>query len=365
MTNKGDLIMNQYIKQVASPQILNEAWLDLPREHNDWCGELSMPEMQRNLIFHIGQLSMQLSAGQYRPEPMCCYAAQGANGEERCISTVRDQLVQSAILKVLQPLAQPLFNQSELAKQGQQGPELALSQIQQWVNQDYVWLGIANIKDCFKTIPHEAVLKNLYKLCGDKTLVQLVRLYLGSWPTGYRPEQAGIGLPRGLLLSPFLCELYLQRFEAFLHNKRIPFVRFFDDLIVLAQHEAGAHQALKSADKQLKKMGLGLNPDQSRVIFSSSDAEQALTLKALFSKGGLEQLNWARLHQASKTSLKTMVNKGRLLLKGLQNGKQACHAYIPALPWLKSDKLAASQSACQQSANVWQRMWKRRASWVR
>jgi hypothetical protein len=28
--------MSQYIKQVASPQILNEAWLDLPRDHNDW-----------------------------------------------------------------------------------------------------------------------------------------------------------------------------------------------------------------------------------------------------------------------------------------------------------------------------------------
>jgi len=89
----------------------------------------------------------------------------------------------------------------------------------------------------------------------------------------------------------------LHRFEAFLHNKRIPFVRFGDDLIVLAQQEAGAHHALKWADKQLKK--------------------------------------WA----------------GR--------------SGVPALPWLKTDKLAASQTASKQSAKVWQRVWKRRASWVR
>ncbi len=138
--------------------------------------------------------------------------------------------------------------------------------------QDYVWLGMANIKECFKTIPHEAVLKNLYKLCGDKTLVQLVRLYLASWPTEYRPDQPGIGLPRGLLLSPFLCELYLHRFEAFLHNKRIPFVRFFDDLIVLAQQEAGAHQALKWADKHFTQKFL-----RAKTVFSFAGLR--LTLK--------------------------------------------------------------------------------------
>ena len=355
--------MTKYLKQVASPRILNEAWLDLPRDNNDWCGELSMPQMERNLIFHIGELSMQLAVGQYRPEPMCCHYAQKANGEQqlRCVSTVRDQLVQLALLKVLQPLVKPLFNPGNLA--GQPGPQLALSQIQQWVNQDYVWLGIVNIKDCFDNIPHEAVLKNLYKLCGDKTLVNLVRSYLASWPTEYRPAVPGIGLPHGLLLSPFLCELYLHRFEAFWQNKRIPFVHFGDDLIVLAQQEVGAHQALKLADKQLKKMGLALNPQQSRVIFSSSDFDDVLRLKSRFAKWGLGKFDWSRWHpskilgnQSGLPLPYAMANKGCLLLKK--------DLLLGTLRWLKTAKLAASQTfSNKQATKVWQIMWKRRASW--
>jgi hypothetical protein len=117
---------------------------------------------------------------------------------------------------------------------------------------------------------------------------------------------------------------------------------------------------------KLKKMGLSLNPEQSRVIFSSSHANQALTLKALFSKGGLRQVDWARLFQSSQTSVKAMANKGRLLLKALQNGEWAGRSGVPALPWLKTDKLAASHTAShKRSGNVWQRVWKRRASWVR
>jgi len=120
----------------------------------------------------------------------------------------------------------------------------------------------------------------------------------------------------------------------------------------------------EASEAKLKKMGLGLNPEQSWVIFSSSDADQALTLKPLFSKGGLRQVDWARLFQFSQTSVKAMANKGRLLLKALQNGEWAGRSGVPALPWLKCDKLAPSQTASKQSANVWQRVWKRRASWV-
>jgi len=74
---------------------------------------------------------------------------------------------------------------------------------------------------------------------------------------------------------------------------------------------------------KLKKMGMILNHDKSRVILSSSHADQALTLKALFSKGGLRQVDWARLFQSSQTSVKAMANKGRLLLKALQSGQGA------------------------------------------
>jgi retron-type reverse transcriptase len=73
-----------------------------------------------------------------------------------------------------------------------------------------------------------------------------------------------------MVLSPFLCNLYLHDFDSFLDSKQIPFVRFADDFIVFAKQEAAAQQALQLAGQHLQKLGLQLHPDKTKVIRSSS-----------------------------------------------------------------------------------------------
>lgn len=77
----------------------------------------------------------------------------------------------------------------------------------------------------------------------------------------------GGGLFQGMILTPFLNELYLHQLDLCLKQKHIPFVRFGDELMVLAREEAGASKALDVVQRQLLK--LGLVADHSQVVRSS------------------------------------------------------------------------------------------------
>ncbi len=263
--------MGKYLEKAASPPVLNHAWHYLHKDRGPWRRNLSVDDMQKNIICHIGELSEQLLSKQYRPERMRCYEVDKADGNKRllCASFGRDKLVQRAILTVLEPLGEAIFHESSFGFRPQYTLDMALAKVREWVRKDYVWLGDADIKGCFDNIPYEQVLKSLYKLCGDKDLITLVRYCIESQSNKFRLAGKGKGLPQGMVLSPFLCNLHLHHFDCFLQSKKIPFVRFADDFILFAKSESQAHEALQLAEKPLKKLGLELHPDKTQVIRSS------------------------------------------------------------------------------------------------
>jgi RNA-directed DNA polymerase len=264
--------MGQYLEKAVSPAVLNHAWRYFKNERGLWCRGLSVEEMQLNLIKHIGLLSEQLLAGKYQPERMNCFEIDKADGKKRliCMSAVRDRLVQRAILTVIEPLGEAIFHDASFGYRPQCTPDMACSKVREWVRKGYIWLGDADIEGCFDNIPYEPVLRRLQKLCGDKALVDIVRAGIESMPDKFRPSGAGKGLPQGMVLSPFLCNLYLHDLDNVFVQNQIPFVRFADDFILLAKEEALAQKALKIAEKQLKVLDLKLHPQKTQVICSSS-----------------------------------------------------------------------------------------------
>lgn len=102
----------KHLQKVASPTVLNHAWRLLRKDPGCWERGLPVAEMERNVIRHVGELSRELLAGTYRPQPMRCYKVKKADGKDRilCTAAVRDKLVQRAVLTVLEP-----FQARELA----------------------------------------------------------------------------------------------------------------------------------------------------------------------------------------------------------------------------------------------------------
>ena len=201
---------------------------------------------------HVGELSQQLLNGQYHPEAMNCFEIDKADGKKRliCAAAVRDKLVQRAILSVIEPLGEAIFHEASFGFRPKYNLDMALAKVREWVRKGYIWLGDADIKACFDTIPYQQVLKRLYKMCGDKQLIAVVKDSIESMPGQFRPNGQSRGLPQGMVLSPFLCNLHLHDLDCKLHSYHIPFVRFADDFVLLAQNEPAANQS------QLNKLGL-------------------------------------------------------------------------------------------------------------
>jgi len=227
-----------------------------------------MAHMQHDVIRHVGELSSELLAGCYRPEPMRCHTIKKADGGDRLISvsSVRDKLAQRAALTVLEPLGEALFHDASFGYRPNCTLEMAHARIREWVRRGWVWLGDADIQTCFDAIPHRGVLHALQCLCKDAQLVNLVQSWLEALPIEHRPCGASRGLPQGMVLSPFLCNLYLHALDQKLDSKGIPFVRFADDFVLLGQSEADAEHGLRVARRKLWWMRLTLHPNKTRVV---------------------------------------------------------------------------------------------------
>ncbi len=232
-----------------------------------------MAEVDRHLILHIGKLADELLAGHYRPETGRCFHIKKANGSERiiCAPSVRDKLVQRAVLTVLEPLGEAVFHDSSYGYRPLCTLDMALSRLREWIRLGYVWLGDADVVQCFDSIPHHHALLALRNLCQDEAVTNLVRFWVERAPQWTRPRGRGYGLPQGMVLSPFLCNVYLHQMDMALEEAGIPFVRYADDFIVMGKTQEEAEQALAFAAECLRLLDLRLNQDKTQVIQTSAN----------------------------------------------------------------------------------------------
>ena len=77
--------MADFIKQIASPAVLNHAWSLVRNDRARWTRDLTMQEVERNLPLHVGRISEDLINDRYRPQDVYVFQVQKANGGQRPI----------------------------------------------------------------------------------------------------------------------------------------------------------------------------------------------------------------------------------------------------------------------------------------
>lgn len=262
--------MGRLIERMLSPEVLNIAWRSVRNDRSRWTSTLTIEEMARDMPLHVGRIVDDVLTGHYRPEPVRCFEVAKANGGTRriCAPAVRDKFVQRAMLTVLEPLGEAVFHPRSYGYRPLCTVDMAVAMAREFVRMGDRWLGDADISQCFDSIPHEPVLAFLAGLCDDDDLVRLVARCLLSVPPPPGCPQ-GIGLPQGSVLSPFLCNLYLHDMDMDFEESGIRFVRYADDFIVFGREMEDARRALDVAASSLKRLGLRLHPEKTRLVESS------------------------------------------------------------------------------------------------
>lgn len=255
-------------RAVCSDENITEAWHRVRTQGSDTPGVdgVSLGQFHRYAFQELRALQRELERGTYSPLPVKVTSIHKQNGGRRSIGilSVRDRVVQVAVLNVLEPLFEPKFADASFAYRPGRSTAMALDRVARLVNSGFHWIARFDIEDCFETIDCVRLERMLRRTVRDRWVRRLIRGWLAQsrvrWGNGRSGRSGGgRGLVQGSPLSPFLSNVYLDCFDKQMLKRGFQFVRYADDVILLGRSPREVRKALRRARRVLRRLGLTVN----------------------------------------------------------------------------------------------------------
>ena len=229
-----------------------------------WLDELA--QTLRNKTYRAGPIERR-----YIPKP---------NGGQRPlgIATIRDRVVQTAAMLVLEPIFEADLLPEQHAYRPKRSALDAVQQVHQLLCTGHTEVIDADLSGYFDAIPHAELMTSLARRVSDSTLLALIKQWLIApvEESGHRGrvqrttpnKDQRRGIPQGSPISPLLSNVYMRRFIlgwktlGYERRFRAHIVNYADDYVICCKGSAQpVMEAMRAMMNQLK---LTVNEDKTR-----------------------------------------------------------------------------------------------------
>lgn len=152
-----------------------------------------------------------------------------------------------------------------------------------------MWGYKVDIQDYFNSIPVDRMVSLLQNILPQEpNLVRFLTSLLENTSVlqdGVAIEDGQKGIMAGTPVSTFLANLYLSRLDWDFYNRKIPYARYSDDIIIFAPTEAELEENILRIQNYLSENGLSVNPKKESRF---SPGESWIFLGFQFSPDGID-----------------------------------------------------------------------------
>lgn len=268
----------QSLMRFINKETLTESYRRQPKGKAVGVDEVTKEGYGENLEENIQNRIVRMKKFSYRPYPVRRAYIPKGNGKLRGLGvpSFEDKVVQGGFKEILEAIYEPKFKESSFGFQPNRSCHDAIQRVNKHIMADKVnYILDADIKGFFDNIDHEWMIKFLGHDIADKNFIRCIRRFLigGAMEDGKRLE-AEQGAVQGGVISPVLANVYLYYTldTWFDYVKKREFkgemymVRYADDFVCLFQYENEAQKFYQLLIERLRKYGLEIAEDKSRIL---------------------------------------------------------------------------------------------------
>jgi RNA-directed DNA polymerase len=183
------------------------------------------------------------------------------------IPTVRDRVVQTALLHVLEPIFDVTFSEHSYGFRHGRACHHALARVEELLDAGNVYVVDADLKSYFDTISKPRLMTRVREKVSDSRVLRLVEMFLEQGVMdGLREWTPETGTPQGAVLSPLLANIYLNPLDHLLAEAGFAAVRYADDFVILCRTREDAERALALVQRWVDDNELTLHPTKTKIV---------------------------------------------------------------------------------------------------